>query len=302
MAAINLTRELTADGFSHSELARLARSGELQRIRRGAYVTGTAEQRDAEERHRQLLEAVLRQSSSDAVVSHASAALVHGLPVFADELERVHLTRERRSGGRVRRGVHLHITPLDPDEITVLGGVAVTSLARTTVDVGRSVSHLKAVAMGDAALALGLRPAELILALSRASRRKGVGAARRMAAFCDGRSESVGESMSRVVLHQQGLPRPELQYNVYDGPFLVGRSDFCWEEQRTLGEFDGKTTYGRLLKPGRSMADVLYDEKRREDAMRDLGWQMVRWTFEDLWRPQALAERLERGFVRGRRS
>lgn len=302
MAIINLTRDLTADGFSHSELARLARSGELQRIRRGAYVTGSAEQRDAEERHRQLLEAVLRQSSPDAVVSHASAALVHGLPVFADELSQVHLTRQRDSGGRVRRGVHLHITPLGPDEITVVDGIVVTSLARTVVDVGRSMSHLKAVAVGDAALALGLRPADLDRALKRASRRTGVPAARRMAGFCDGRSESVGESFSRVVLHQQGVPRPQLQYNVYDGAFLVGRSDFCWEEQRTLGEFDGKTKYGRLLKPGQNLAEVLYQEKLREDAMRDQGWQMVRWTFEDLWRPQALADRLERGFERGRRS
>ncbi|MBA3529941.1 MAG: hypothetical protein H0T91_11670 [Propionibacteriaceae bacterium] len=82
----------------------------------------------------------------------------------------------------------------------------------------------------------------------------------------------------------------------------VGRSDFCWEETRTLGEFDGKIKYGRLLKPGQNPSDVVFAEKLREDALRDLGWQVVRWIWEDLARPRALAERLERAFARGRSS
>jgi len=58
----------------------------------------------------------------------------------------------------------------------------------------------------------------------------------------------------------------------------VGRSDFGWEEQRTLGEFDGRVKYGRLLRPGETAADTVYREKRREDALRDQGWQLVRWS------------------------
>ena len=48
------------------------------------------------------------------------------------------------------------------------------------------------------------------------------------------------------------------------------------------GEFDGKVKYGRLLKVGETAGDVVYREKLREDALRDLGWQMVRWTWSDL--------------------
>jgi hypothetical protein len=99
--------------------------------------------------------------------------------------------------------------------------------------------------------------------------------ARRAMSFLDARSESAGESYSRVVLDRVGIRRPTLQYEVWHRGVLVGRADFGWEEFRTLGEFDGKEKYGRLLKPGQTSADVVFAEKRREDALRDLGWQVV---------------------------
>ena len=70
--------------------------------------------------------------------------------------------------------------------------------------------------------------------------------------------------------------------------------DFCWEEKKTIGEFDGKIKYGRLLKPGQRIEDVIFDEKLREDALRDLGWQIVRWLWRDLYRRGVLRERSSR--------
>ena len=66
----------------------------------------------------------------------------------------------------------------------------------------------------------------------------GMCSARRSVAFLDGRSESVGESYSRVVMMRTGVPRPTLQYEVRDGLVLVGRADFGWDDLRTLGEFE----------------------------------------------------------------
>jgi hypothetical protein len=65
-------------------------------------------------------------------------------------------------------------------------------------------------------------------------------------------------------------PEPQREIHGLDGR-LVARVDFCWEEQRTVGEFDGKIKYGRLLKPGQPIEEALFDEKRREDSLRDLG-------------------------------
>jgi hypothetical protein len=61
-----------------------------------------------------------------------------------------------------------------------------------------------------------------------------------------------------------------------------------------LGEFDGRVKYGRLLKPGQSIEEVVYREKLREDALRDLGWRVIRWTWVDLYPGDVLVERLQR--------
>jgi hypothetical protein len=47
--------------------------------------------------------------------------------------------------------------------------------------------------------------------------------------------------VSRVRIHEAGLPAPVPQREIYgpDGR-LVARVDFCWDEQRTVGEFDGR--------------------------------------------------------------
>lgn len=291
-----LTRDLAAAGHSATELARLGRTGELVHLRRGAWLT--AEPGDVVRRHRLLVAATL-ELTADAVVSHLSAAVLHGLPV-PGPLPRVHLTRPAGRGKR-RGYVHLHVAALDASDVVVRDGVAVTSLARTVVDLGCSLPFADAVVAGDAALRLGLARHELDEVLARAGRRPGVGAARRVAAFADGR-ESVGESRSRVVLHRIGLPPTTLQLAVHDtSGRLVGRSDFGWEDRRTLGEFDGRVKYGRLLGPDQRAEDVLWAEKQREDELRDQGWQMARWTWWHLDHERALEERLRRALARGSR-
>jgi hypothetical protein len=91
----------------------------------------------------------------------------------------------------------------------------------------------------------------------------------------------VGESRSRVAIALAGLPAPTVQWPVRIGG-STAYTDFGWSQQRTVGEFDGKVKYGRLLKPGQDVGEVVYAEKLREDAIRDEGWQVVRWTWLDL--------------------
>jgi hypothetical protein len=128
----------------------------------------------------------------------------------------------------------------------------------------------------------------------------GVPRARQVAKLIDGRAESPGESVSRVRCWEAGLPKPTLQYVVRCDGVQIGRCDFAWEELGTLGEFDGRVKYGRLLRADESIQDVVYREKQREDALRDLGWQVVRWTWGELYEPGTVANRLRRAFRRGR--
>jgi hypothetical protein len=56
--------------------------------------------------------------------------------------------------------------------------------------------------------------------------------------------------------------------------------------------------YGRALRPGQTAGDVVFAEKRREDALRDLGFQVVRWTWDELWPFDEVVERIRRAFAR----
>lgn len=296
LPGLSLRPELLASGWSDDDLARLRTSGDLDRVRRGAYVPGTDERlRRAESRHALAVHAAARQLTPGTVASHASAAVLHGLPVWDLPLDRVHVSRDGASGGHRRPALHVHVTPLADDEITEVDGVAVTTVARTCADLARTVSFARSVPVLDAALHRHLvDPAALSEAVER-RRRHGVGKARRAVAFADAGGESVGESRSRILLDRARLPPPVLQWEV-PAPLAaarrrIGRCDFAWPELRTVGEFDGRVKYGRLLRPGQEPGDAVFAEKLREDAIRDAGYRVVRWTWDDL---EAFAEVIAR--------
>jgi hypothetical protein len=302
MDQIKLTAELLAEGWSAGELDRMARSGEVQRIRRGAYECGPARSLERRDQHRRLIEATLRQTSVDSAISHMSAAVLHQLPIWNDQLRKVHITRNQSGGGKVRRYVHLHAAPLPELDVCEIDGQRITTLARTVFDLLRTLTMERSVPIGDAALRLGLTLEDLAEVAGGCIGWRGMLQARRAMKFLDARSESAGESYSRVLLDRLGVPAPIPQFEVWHRGMLAGRADFGWEEFRTLGEFDGKQKYGSLLKPGQTAADAVFAEKRREDALRDLGWQIVRWIWEDLYHPEELRVRLERAFERGLRA
>lgn len=298
MTDIRSSRELSALGYTHAEVTRLVRRGELARVRRGAYVSTTAEV-DRRTAHRRLVEASLAQAAPDSTASHHSAAVLHGLPLWPDRLAQVHLTRDRAGQSTNRPGLHVHGLPLPEPEVVLVGGLRTTVLARTVLDVACTLPLHEAVAIGDAALRQGLDRVELAEALDRAAGRRGIAAARRAIAFLDARSESAGESVSRVRFHQWGLPAPEPQLPIWDGSTLVARVDFGWPELGVVGEFDGREKYGRLLKPDQSAQDAVFAEKRREDAVRQLDWGVVRWIWVELFRRDVLQPRLEKALFRG---
>ena len=179
--------------------------------------------------------------------------------------------------------------------IVEVGCIPMTSAARTVVDIARLGSFEPAVAVADAALRRRLvTRAELDTAAARARGWPGSPAARRVVAFADGRSESVGESRSRVAIARAGLPVPELQFAVRIDRDDLAYTDFAWLRWRTVGEFDGRVKYGRLLAPGQEPGDAVFAEKVREDAIRDTDLRMVRWTWGELSPFAAVANRIRR--------
>jgi hypothetical protein len=291
---------LRAAGYTDAEVRRMQRTGDLTRLRSGIYIAGAMPDDEAA-RHALLVRAALEQLSADVVVSHVSAAVLHGLPVWNVPLDVVHVTRDRsRTGARRGSRVHVHSAPLAAEEVVRVNGILVTSLARTVADLARTLPFEQAVVLADGAMWVKREdPLDRVdlLAVLDERRWPGTPAARRVAAFADGRSHSLGESLSRIAIQRAGLPKPVLQWEVRrrDGTF-VGEVDFGWPELRTVGEFDGKVKYGVLVPPGEDLADVLYREKLREDAIRAEVLGVVRWGWRDLSDFTPVANRLRQRF------
>ncbi|NEK85523.1 type IV toxin-antitoxin system AbiEi family antitoxin domain-containing protein [Blastococcus saxobsidens] len=301
---VRLRRDALATGWSDAELARALRAGELTRLRRGAYVDGALPTAPAA-RHAQLVEATVSLLRRPAVVGHQSAAVLLGLPLWDVPLERVHVTRPPGSWTDRSAVLCCHVARIREDEVVEVAGMRVTDPVRTMLDLARSLPHETAVVALDAALNKRLLEHEQIRArLFDIVGSPGARSAARVVAAADARSESVGESRSRVILQRWQLAPSDLQFEVRSGSAaLVARADFVWEGARLVGEFDGRVKYGRLLRPGQEPGDAVFAEKRREDAVRDEQWGVVRWVWAELAAPHRLAAKVRRAKERaGRRA
>ncbi|MDH6282127.1 hypothetical protein [Prescottella agglutinans] len=289
--------EALEHGFTDHELRTARRSRELLAVRPGAYVRATDLARlDAVAQHRL---AVLATASAcrDAVVSHVSAAVMHGIELWNVPLRLVHSTLDRPSGGKVTNRRHVHVGRLPAEDVVVVDGLTVTTPARTVVDLARTVPFECSVVSGDHALAMGLvTHRDLTDALEQCRGRRGAAQAARAVAFMDARSESVGESRSRVLIHRMRLPVPDLQRVLHDDGVQLGRVDFFFERERVVGEFDGLGKYTEHLRPGQTTEQAVIEEKTREDRIRAAGYSVARWGWRELSTPEEVVRRLRRAF------
>ncbi|MBC9956373.1 hypothetical protein [Yimella sp. cx-51] len=290
--------ELLRAGHSDRDLRTQVMNGELRRYWRGIY--GAPEADRYELAHRTVL-AAARTATSEKVVSHQSAAVLHNLPLLDLDLGRVHFTADRRAGGTHRTCV-IHAAPLRKRDVVQLGGVRVTSVARTAVDVARaSRTFPSALAVFDAALRSGVTSDELQRVIAQSAGRKGVAMARHAFQEADGLAESPGESWSRFLMSQWSeIPPPTLQCPIRLETGEMAYADFGWYidgRLAVIGEFDGMVKYRLLVSVGDTPSDVVIREKHREDLIRALGIIVVRWTWADLQDPHLWRARLRRALA-----
>lgn len=284
-------------GLDGRDVGRLRGRGALKRIRWGAYALRSDwDAWDDRARHLALARAVSMQLGAPFTFSHLTAAVVHDLPLHRGDLSEVHVTRA--DGARLTKhqaGVWHHDGPAG--EVVEVGGLRVTSLARTAFDVARVVDLHAGVVTADAALARGISEEVLAGEADRASHWPGSAAARRVVQLADGRSESPGETLTRLALRAVGLPPDTLQLEVMTDQGLA-RTDFGWVEHGVVGEFDGRIKYGRLLRPGQEPSDVVVAERQRELAIERAGWKVVRFIWSEIRDPGLVRQRLLDAFDR----
>lgn len=302
--------QLVAAGASREELRRMVRRGELVRVRRETFVLASSLQGKSPWERRAVITRAVGLSLASAsghparpdmvhALSHQSALVIHGLPHLGGGADLVHLCRTDGGRGRRDRTVFVH-TPIDDAWVEVVDGLrvvmpvmaALQAAAHSGVEAGlvcldgvlnraeeedlrragRRDGPARAAAQKqiDRAVAQGFPRAERVV--------------RQVVQLADGGSQSAGESRTRWLLHALGFGPFISQFEVREGGVLLGISDLRLKDLMVLIEFDGRGKY--------SDPRALFAEKRREDQIRDLGYEVVRLTWDDLAHPARVRQKI----------
>jgi hypothetical protein len=270
--AISLS-QLQEAGVSTRNASHHSSDGRLHRIHRGVYTVGHR----SISQHTHLRAAVLA-CGEGAAVSHGTAAAFHLLwdkwPRLIDITVPVEAGR-KIDGIRCRRCRYP-----EPEEVEVKHGVAVTTVARTLVDlagmvgmktlrktVGRAAMRRKLdlqavdIAIYNAKRRRGLKPLELALVPYRTE---------------DGKVPDVRSDFETLVLPdliEMGLARPNcnVPLHIEGERFLV---DFLWERARVIVETDGRETH--------ETPTAFQGDRRRDQFLAAAGYRVVRITWDQL--------------------
>ena len=289
--------EARRGGWTDAAIHHATRAGRWERLRRGCY---RVRAEPAGSRHEVIrLDLIAsataaQHASPRAIMSHSPALAVHRLPTLWSA-SRPCLTVPAGTTLTDLNGAHLHRAQLSHSETVEVDGLPLTSIARTVADVAREHGTDAAVIAVDAALRAGrVARGQLDEVLRRQLGWPGCRSAARAFLLADPASESPLESLSRLRLLESGIPQPVLQQEIGDElGRLLARVDFYWDEYGVVGEADGRDKY-------RDLDDVIA-EKERQSLLMELGLTVVRWTWADLRRFDAVASRLRSAFARGRR-
>lgn len=283
-----LTSQAMARGTGETTLRKWVDRGDVLRLARGLNLLATHRAETADARHLQLARGGLL-LMPDAVLSHWTAVLAHGLPVLGVPS----VVRLQRP---IRRQVSREgfvVDPMRGESVMTEHGRA-ASVDRAVLDLARLRGLEAGLVSADAALRASVVNHPDLLHRARNLRGQGAGAARRTAELADRRIESVGESRLRYTCVIGGIEVvPQATICNRDGEF-VARVDFLVKDTKVVLEFDGKLKYADG--DGRT----LFNEKQREDTLRRLGYVVVRVTWSDFNNPTALLARIREAVASSR--
>lgn len=291
-------------GLERKELAALVRRGVLVRVAPGAFVVGEEWRcADAERRHVLQATAKVLLLGGRVALSHVSAAAFFRLPLLTPPGHRVHLVRTTPGSGRSRADFVVH----RPYGLGALHAGVETKAVPAVVPVlaAFGVAELRGFVAGvvalDAALHTRLTTREDVEDwLGRLERRPLVRLLHRVASAADASCESPLETQVRLLLVSLGYEVVSQRVLRTEAGEFVARVDLYLPELGVVVEVDGRGKY-RAEDGSGSTASVL-SEKRREKAIVDLGYGVVRVEHADLERPAQIDQRIAGAAARVDRS
>ena len=253
--------QLLALGLSEEQIQRRIVVGRLRPIHRGVYAVG----HDAlGVRGRRV--AALLACGEGAVLSHGTAG--DEWNVRPNSSPRIHVSIPSRSGRR-RPGITIHRPRrLPAHEVTRHDGLAITTVARTLLDLADVLTLgdlRKAIERADGRKILDVQAVHVVIAEHPGRRIRKLERALALADFAEKRSAL--ESDFLALCKRFGLPRPEVNVSV------AGHEvDFFFRQARLVVETDGWKTHGTRR--------AFEDDRRRDVDYARHGLQHIRLTHD----------------------
>lgn len=277
------TRQLAGIGYTRSSASKAHGVGRLRRVHRGVYAVG--HERLAWEGR--CLAAVL--ASMPSVASHITAAWIWGL--LRNRPGTIHLTAPTKRRSKSRMVVHS--ADLAKIDVTERGGIPVTSLPRTLLDLAATLPAERlgqALRRAEEQGIFDLRPVDALL--RRSPGHRGTPKLRAALDIYRDEPEFTRSGLERGFLHlvkAAELPLPSMNF-VVDGFEL----DAYWERERFAVELDVYETHGTH--------DAFERDRLRQDDLLLIGVEMIRVTGPRLRRePIATINRVGAHLERRRR-
>jgi very-short-patch-repair endonuclease len=247
-------------GLSVQAVQRRVQSGDWMRCSRGVYFVDDRPFTSAAR-----VRAAVWGYGERATASGLTAAWWHGLTRFAPDV--VDVTMPRTGHGRCHEKTRLRRRDLEPSDVEMLRGLRVTARPLTVLEA--SIDRRGGMSLMDGALQRDVELVELWRAQLHNKGRYGSPAARILLQAADDGARSAAERLLVRLLREAGITGWRTNY-----PIGGYKADVGFPTERLAIEADGWAFH--------SDSDAFQLDRKRQNDISLLGWQVLRFTWLDL--------------------
>lgn len=206
----------------------------------------------------------------ETVFAGATAAWLHGLDL--EPTNPVEIALPTSSRIRSRAGLVVLRSDIPSNEVVSVRGLRATALPLTLTGLCLQRPAVEALVAIDMAIRKRLTDSRALAQYAQKMLGRRGAARLHSLALLAAPAESPMESRLRWLLIQAGLPRPEVQSDLRDNSAkFVGRADLYYPAARLVLEYDGVNHRERLI-----------DDNRRQNALVNAGYRLLRFTAADI--------------------
>jgi very-short-patch-repair endonuclease len=259
-------------GWSDGGISWQVRRGRIQRLHRGSYLLGDAPDL------LDLVHAALAVCPEGTVLGYHTAAAILGFGIL--DSDDIHVVVPGGARFPQRSGIRVHQTAVPVPEPALVRGIPCTPVARTAIDLARTVRRFDALPVLDAAMRAGdLDQESLAAEVTLHDGLRGVKLARALVPLADPAAECRQESQLRLVLLDAGFSGFQPQLPVLtDAGYPRYYLDLGNPVRRIGVEYDGSSHLDRAR---------MRTDRTRHNWLTDRGWRMRYFTDHDLYSRRA---------------